>query len=101
MHIGDVCTIAFMAGLGERTGDGLPGGLPATFAVVLVVLVTVVAGTCAGRIAILSRELWQPEPLQSCPAWWFGPSRTHSFLPALVFHFMPYSWQLMHFMEVT
>ena len=31
MHISDVCTIAFMTGLGERTGDGLPGGLPATF----------------------------------------------------------------------
>ena len=58
-------------------------------------------GVCETRAAILSREEWQPEPPQSWPAWWLGLSRTHSRVPLLVCHFMPYSWQLMHFIEVT
>ena len=58
-------------------------------------------GAWETRTAILSREEWQPEPPQSWPAWWLGLSRTHSRVPLLVCHFMPYSWQLMHFIEVT
>jgi hypothetical protein len=56
----------------------------------------------AGRLNTnLSRAEWQPEPPQSCPAWWLRPSRTHSRTPVLVFQVMPYSWQLMQVMDRT
>ena len=77
----------------------------ATVAATPAVLARVCAPPCAvtppGRTARLSRELWQPEPPQSWPGWWSAPSRTHSRTPVFVFHFMPSSWQLMHFMVVT
>src|SRR5690348_16408316 len=78
---------------------------PAPRAILLVAAAVVVAAvaTAAGLPRVpavpglawrLSRDVWQPEPPQSWPLWWFGPSRTHSLTPVLVLQVIPYSWQL-------